>query len=153
MSAADWLEVIWDEEFTLLRVFPDLAGNEAIDAMYEDMFEGKMTLEEVCQISLESITELSGYDYWVTLRACFTLREAWIELGGRLLSRGVDPQKMSLGAYLTAMFALLVDKMEPKKTVQFFESLREPPETEEEARKEMQIDDSALFMKAMREAL
>jgi hypothetical protein len=151
LSAADWCELIWDPAFDAFSVFPGLTGEE--DELYELILNGKAGIEEAVKFSLQVITSVSGYDYWVTLRAVSALRSSWLQVGGALVRAGMDPEKLSIGAYLSGMFSFLTENMQPKKTTEFFDALRAPPENETEAIVEAEIDDGQAFLAAMRQSL
>lgn len=149
MSAAQWLELLWADPVNILDVFPGLVDAE--DEMIDACFRGETTLDDVVKVGLEIITEVSGYDYWVSLRMISALKEGWLQVGGSLIRAGVDAAAISLAAYLTAVFSWLAENMVPKKAQLFFEELNKTPEGE--AVESSAEDDAAAFLAAMHQSL
>lgn len=152
MSAADWMEAIWADDFTILDIFPGMVEQEDVeDEMYEALFGGEITMEEISRIGLEIIEEASGYDYWVALRAISSFKPAWLQIGGATLRSGIDPARTALGAFITAALSWLVENMKPAKAVQFLEELNKLPEGEESRDEEEDL--GAAFLAAMNQSL
>lgn len=151
MNARQWFELLWAEDFTVTDIFPGLVGAES--EMLDAIFAGEISLKEVVEIAFEVIAEATGYEYWVAFRLVAVIREAWMQTGGKLTQIGVDPERVTIGAYLTASLAFYAENMDAKKAVELFEALRQPPPEEEEAIKRNEIEDGEAFLAAMSQSL
>lgn len=145
MPAAGWLKILWERPFDPDSIFPDLA--DAVAEVEEAILYGQLASDEPTRVACEILEEASGYRWWFTVQLAMAVRAAWPRVGGTLILAGVDPARISLGAWLSAAYACCLDLMDPKKVTQFVNQLNTPP-----AGFEVELDEereSAAFMAMM----
>jgi hypothetical protein len=145
MMAEDWLRLLWAEPFDMEQIFPGLAMESwEID---EAVLEGTLSYDEPLQIGLEVLEIASGYRWWFLLRVASSAKAAWMQLGGMLVSTGVDASRISLGAWVSAAMATWLQNMPADKAGLLIDQLMAAPEGYEEEFDEEA--ESAAFLAAM----
>lgn len=141
LNAAAWLKLIWDEQLDPEVVFPGLCGPGAVDAVDAALLDGSLDLVELHQVCLEVIGEVAGRPWWFVLKLLAVARHAWDRLGGRLALARVDATVMPLGAWIDALYVVVMDHCKPEMANQVVSELMTPPpgyvvgiDEEEEAR-------------------
>lgn len=130
VPAATWLEILLAEDFLPEAVFPRLCGPEAVMAVYDGILEGAVDETEISEAVTDILEAVSGRRWWITLRLARVAREHWDTVGGALTLAGIRPDQVSLGAWMDAAYALMIERManaDPKAAAQFTQTLVAPP--------------------------
>ena len=132
MTAADWLELLMGdvETLDLDAVFPGLASEEDQDFINEALIRGDISPEQVDKLALQLVSEASGRSWYVTLRLIHIAMSRWSILGGRLILTGLNPQHVSLSAWLDALWLTMFDSLPKDKWTMFSSQLEMPPPSE-----------------------
>lgn len=124
--AARWLVAILDELGSFEAVVellpvPDKAELEQaiIDGVIEEQVK-----EETFRDAVEAV---AGRPWWMVINYGNLLRTFWGRFHGRLLLSGLDPERVSLGAYLDAFYASLVEGKDEQVTQKINNFLETPP--------------------------
>jgi hypothetical protein len=145
LSAADWLAVLMSSPLDLEAVFPGLAPG-ALEIVDDLLYSGEMTVLELQDLALDVISMASGRPWWIAMRLIVSATSNWGLLGSDLALGGVDASKLSLGAWLDALFILIVRATPEDQLTMFFSKLEFPPPGYEPQEPVMALDD---FMAAM----
>jgi hypothetical protein len=145
LSAADWLAVLMASPLDLEAVFPGLAPG-ALEVVDDLLYSEKLTVLELQETVLDIITTASGRPWWITMRLISSAMTNWGLLGSDLALAGIDADKLSLGAWLDALFILIVRATPEDQLTMFFSKLEFPPPGYEPEEPVMDMDD---FMAAM----
>lgn len=124
LPAVDWLVAI--VEGTWADIVPGLlppGESEPLDDLIADLSIDPAELRTAAQAALG---EAAGTRWW-TARALAGGILQVPQLAGRLLAAGIDPATVSLGAYLTAAYAMAVDGMDKVQRAKFDLDLQRPP--------------------------
>lgn len=124
MSAAAWLSVLMEDELDLEDIFPGLTGKE--EEIIDLVIDGKQTMDDLELVSLEVIAAVSGRPWWVAMRLVGAARASWPVLGPALIQR-VDPNVVSLSAWLDVLLVEIMDRMKPEQAQMFALRLELPP--------------------------
>lgn len=128
-SAADWLELILDG--LLHRVLPGwIEDDRQARELSGLLLDGGIDDEAIKQLTLDSITVVSGRPYWWTFNligVAASTNTSWATLNGRLLQAGVDPHRISLSAWVDALYAVCVTDMDKEQRIQFDTFMETPP--------------------------
>lgn len=127
LPAADWLAALMVERLDLEDVLPGLLDDVEAEVVEETMLQGLLSVEDKDLVSLEVITIVSGRPWWVALRLIETARNSWDALGSEMVSK-VDASKVSLSAWLDALFAVILTSIEESKRLMFQMKLEVAPE-------------------------
>jgi hypothetical protein len=153
MVAVDWLELLWGDpqDLELETIFPGLADDEDQDYVNEVLLSGDLSLDRLQRLALDVISEVSGRPWWVTLRMISIAESKWSILGGDLVLRGIDAGKLSLSAWLDALWPIIFDRL-PRDKWTMLSSMIEavpPSETETTALEsmEMSVDEFSNLMR------
>lgn len=132
MTAAEWLELLMGdaELLDLDSIFPGLASEEDHDYVTEAMIDGDISPDQVDKLALQVISEASGRPWYVALRMIHIAMSRWSILGGRLVLAGIDPQKLSLSAWLDALWLTMFDSLPKDKWTMFSSQMEIPPPSE-----------------------
>lgn len=126
LPAADWLEAFTDG---WAGVVPGLLGVEDEISVLRDYHAGRITKDDILGAARACIEAASGRRWWQAERLLNTTLndEFWPTLHGSLLLRGVDLERLSLGAVLNAIYVLMVENMKEDRRHQFDATLEAPP--------------------------
>lgn len=142
LPAADWLNTLmqpWTPDDLLL----DLVPNGVQVAL-------RIEPEDVEPLVLALIEEASGRDWWVALRLVGAVQGGWSVLGPEMILQGVDPERLSLAAWLDAMTLLILRAMNKDDHAMFLSQVELPPvEVREQVAEEMEMSRDQ-FMSLMR---
>jgi hypothetical protein len=140
MMAADWLVFLMKEQLDLVDIFVEvLPDSESL------LFDGSITVEELYDLVIDVISLVSGRHWWVALRLIGLARQHWDLLGARMTLRHVDPNQLSLSAWLDALLLVTLAEMEPKEVAMFTMRLEAVPETEDAPVEEMEMSADAFL--------
>ena len=148
LPAAEWLTLLWADAFDPDAIFPGLAGAE--EAVFDAMLDGLVTPNEVFEVAMEVLELAAGYRWWFTIKLAMQAKAAWSRVGGLMLLKGVDPNKVSLGAWCSALLALCLNNMEQQKAADFILELNTPPVQYAHLAEE---EDGKAFLAAMNQSL
>ncbi len=157
LSAAEWIDAFLDGPEDLDGIFPGLAEPLIVDGqkltiaseLYNDEYVAERSIGcDTTEVARVALTQATGRKWWV---ACNLMAEAtnWDGgAGGVLLLRGVDYDRLSIGALLACTYTLL-QEVSGKDWQQNLFKLEKPPEGIDVA--EMIDEDKAsnAFMSAM----
>lgn len=139
-TAADWLEALFETLGSLDPIL-DLMEPEDRDRLDEAIFQGETTSGEVMDCLMDALTQVSGRPWWQTFLMLGMLRAEWSRFHGRVLRGGLDPQRVSLAAYLDAVYSAFVEGLDQQGRQGVHNQITTPPpglpieidESEEEA--------------------
>jgi hypothetical protein len=124
-AAVEWLSVLMQEEPDLDQVLMDMCPR-GLELLFRDTVEPEVLYRGV----LELIEVVAARRWWITLRLISVVRANWHVLGPEMITSGVDPQVLSLAAWLDAMTVLVIQAMDPKEVGLFVSRLELPPPSE-----------------------
>jgi hypothetical protein len=155
LPAATWLEVLLDEDFQAERVFPGLCDDEATTACYEGLIDGSVSEQDIADAVMDALEVVSGRRWWITLRLSRVAREHWDLIGGGLALAGIRADQVSLGMWLDALYALIVERLasaDPESCAQFTQTLTTAPAST--ARDEVdEVTEGNAFLASMKMAM
>jgi hypothetical protein len=124
MTAAQWLELLWNEGVSFDDIFPGLAGAEG--AMYEAFFAGETDSDQVFAMATEVLEAATGFRWWFALNLHGVVKLAWARIGGDVVAR-VRAEEVSLGAWLLVALQVLTERTDPKKVAEMLNALNTAP--------------------------
>jgi hypothetical protein len=124
LPAAEWLVPIvtgaWGD------IVPGLLPAADAEALDDLIAAAAIDPAELRHAAQAALAEAAGTRWW-TARALAGGILQVPQLTGRLLARGLDPTVVSLGGYLTAAYATVVDGMDQMQRARFDLDLQRPP--------------------------
>lgn len=124
LPAADWLVPIvtgrWGD---IVPGLLPLDEAEPLDDLIADLAIDPAELRHAAQAAL---AEAAGTRWWTARALAGGLMQV-PQLIGRLLASGLDPAVVSLGGFLTAAYATVVDGMDKMQRAKFDLDLQRPP--------------------------
>lgn len=145
MSAADWLPILMAEAIDPDDVFPGLLGEQDQEIVEDLLMAQDITVQDLYDICLDIISQVSARRWWIAMRLIYIARDSWDNLGAEMILSGVDPDRISLSAWLDAFTALMLKLMEPSKITMFTMQLEAPPVGEEESPRELEMSADAFL--------
>jgi len=131
-SAADWLEAVIDG--TLYQILPGwIDDDDQAERLGTLMLDGELSEDEVRSATLDAVTVAGGRKHWWIfnlLGVAVSNNTAWATLNGRLVQAGVDSERISLAAYVDALYAICVENMDKDQRIQFDTHVDSPPPEE-----------------------
>jgi hypothetical protein len=124
--AADWLEVLMGG-VDLDEVFPGLCDEDEADDVRYLMLEEVFTSQAVENATLDLISFAAGRPWWVALRMIQLAESQWSILGAALILHHVDPERLSLSAWLDALWATIFDHVPRDKWLTLASEIEMPP--------------------------
>lgn len=107
--AVDWLLKVADEDW--LAIVPGMVDGDEIDSLID---EGKIDGRSLVSAGRNAAGVAAGMPWW---SACRLVKAALgdVELAGALVIARVDPQLVSFGAYVAAVYRLMVFEQDKKR--------------------------------------
>lgn len=151
LVAADWLEILWTEPFDVSEIFPGFVDDLDLEDLLADAMldDDEFDPTDIGTVAMEMLEVASGYRWWFTLRLCTTVKVSWARLGGMLVLAGVDPGRVTLGSWCSAVLALLGEHVRPQEFARMLNELSAPPPGHELAEEDQMMMDEAEFMASM----
>jgi hypothetical protein len=148
LPAADWLTALMQDPLDPDDIFPGLLCREDQDSLEEALVLGDITVEEMYDAVLDIISTVSARSWWITLRLTFLARDSWDNLGAELILKGVDPERLSISAWLDAFLLVVLRNIDPKRAAAFTMQLEVPPEGESMPEEDMEMSADAFLSMA-----
>lgn len=126
LPAVDWLEVLMSENFGFDDLFIELLP-DGVSMMLDDW----VTPEDMEDLGLAILEEASARHWWIATRLIGTLMEHWDVMGPEATFHNVDPNRLSLAAWLDSMLVLLMQRIQADQQPMFVARLEQPPAGEE----------------------
>jgi hypothetical protein len=121
MSAVEWLAYLMQPQPDIDGMILDLLPDS------EDMlFDGRIDLEELYDITLDLVATVCARPWWIALRQIQIACDSWHVLGPQMLE-SVDAQLLSIAAWLDVLLVKTLGSMDPKDTTMFVSRLEAPP--------------------------
>lgn len=108
----------WSPDDVLIDLMPDGAKVALL-----------VSPEDIEPLVMELLEEASGRDWWVTLRLVGAIQDQWQVLGAEMILQGVDPERLSLAAWLDTMTLVLLRLLPKDNHAMFLGQLEMPPVT------------------------
>jgi hypothetical protein len=150
LPAADWIEAILSEDVG--AIVPGLLEPEDQVDVWREFLRGNVTRAELQNAWRDAIAAASGQPWWQCARLVMSAadRESWPVVHGKLAMRGVDLDRISLGAFYNAVYFMIMESEqdEAKRSELEFRISTPPPGVDtREAMQEMHAADdwSAAF--------
>lgn len=128
--AMAWLGVLMNETAGWLDLFPGLAGDDAEDALFALIATADVDMDEVVTAAKQALAVVSGRPWWVAVRLVHVAFASWDYVSGEVVFRGVDAVRLSLSAWLDAVFHIILRSMDSKDHTKFLAQLEMPPAEE-----------------------
>lgn len=143
-DAVTWVALIDGNDPDLYDIFPGLAGQEAIEAVEDALWEGQVTSEQVGRLALEIIGVAADRPWWVALRIIGSAAQAW---GAVHVNQAAS---MSLAGWLDEIWSKIMERVDPAKRAGWISGIEQAPKGEES---EVDFDaEEQAFLAAMKAA-
>ena len=122
MTADGWLVPILGGSWT------DIVPGLLVDTgdLADLLLDGEVSYEEVRAVARDALTEAAGMKWWIATQLAHVASSTWV--AAELTLRGVDPARVSLGAWLGAAHRAATRNMEKTDLAQFDFELERPPD-------------------------
>ena len=127
LYAAEWLAVLLEDPFDLSSVLPGMLTEDDQSALIDATWAGKVSDQELEEVSLEIISAATGRDWWWAMHLLWAAAGSWMVVYGRMVSQGIDPTRVPIGAFLDAMYATCIQHMDKEQRSAFDRDLEKPP--------------------------
>lgn len=128
LGADVWLMAV---QGAYVRIVPGMfeLDGDAQDDLLDLMLAGRLSVAECQGAARDAIAAAAGMKWWAAVRLSSYALQEWGTIGGALLIRGVDPQAVSFGAFLTATYRFILENCqgEPERQKLDIELLKVPP--------------------------
>ena len=118
------------EELDLDAIFPGLANEEDQDYVDEALANGDISITDLEKLTLDLISEVSGRPWWVAIRMIYIARMRWSIFSGNLILAQVYPDRISLSAWLDALWLNIFHGLPKDKWTMLSSILEMPPPSE-----------------------
>lgn len=119
LPAAAWLTTLmqdWSPDDVLIDLMPDGAKVALL-----------LDSEDVEPLVMQILEEVSGRDWWVAIRLVGVIQDQWQILGAEMVLQGVDPERLSLAAWLDTMTLVLMRLLPKDSQAMFVSQIELPP--------------------------
>lgn len=125
MCAADWLGVLMVDDLDPDDVFPGLLDEDSSRFIEDQLHAGVLDFPDVQRAALDVISIVAGRPWWVAMRLIEVAKQSWDALGGDMAK--IDAASRPLGAWLDALFILIVRNIDDQKRTMFLMKLEMAP--------------------------
>lgn len=125
LSAAEWFMAVLSGESA--PVVPGMLDAEEQEQVIDRLLSGEVTAEQLDTANHEALAAASGWKWWEAERLIVSAAVEWRIIGGLLQGQGLDLNKVSVGAVLSAMYAMAVGNMKKEDRFTFDAQLSAPP--------------------------
>lgn len=125
--AADWIVAVLDASD---EVFPVLALLEPEDyEIVKDrvMIDLEIGFDEVGEVSKDALAAASGWKWWSAETLIRSADVEWRLISGEMTKRGLDPNRLPLGAWLNGLYAMATENLDKGERMSFDMRLDRPP--------------------------
>lgn len=105
LPAADWITATLDAGY--LSYLPGLLPAEDAEVLLSAIEDGLVTGDQLAEENQAALESVSGWAWWSASKLIGTLGKSWETTGALLTLSGVDPTRVSLGAFLSALYGLI----------------------------------------------
>jgi hypothetical protein len=105
LPAADWIDATLDMGH--LSYLPGLLPPAEREILLEAIEDGTVTAAQLAEENQAALEAASGWAWWSASKLIGTLGKTWETTGALLTLSGVDPTRVSLGAFLSALYGLI----------------------------------------------
>lgn len=105
LPAADWIDATLDAGH--LSYLPGLLPVAEREVLLQALEDGAVSADELAEENQAALETVSGWAWWSAAKLIGTLGKTWETTGALLTLSGVDPGRVSLGAFLGAFYALI----------------------------------------------
>ena len=126
--ASDWMEALLDEDGGAL--VPGLMDEATRDDVWREFLRGHITKQHLEQGWRDAITAASGQPWWQCARLVMSAAaiDAWPIVHGKLVSKGVHLDRVSLGALYNVLYFISLEACKDENERALFEfNLTSPP--------------------------
>lgn len=129
LAADIWLEILLRPAISLWAIVPGLLQPDANEDIMDLLLGGSYSHEQLEALVWELVGIAGGRDWWTVL---YLIGNATADgnaamVRGKLALHGVDPTRMSLAAWLDAVYFVFAENMDGEQRERFDVSLRRPP--------------------------
>jgi len=101
----------------------------------------RLDLDQTEELTIDILEEVTGRHWWIALRLIGFITDTWDVMGPEATFHHVDPERLSLAAWLDAMLVLLMQRLDKDQAALFVARLESPPMGEEIPVEEMEISE------------
>lgn len=138
LTATDWLTILMGEHTGTLTAITQLMEQEDVRGLVDAYIAHGGDLDELMFDLLEAA---SGRRWWVAINLVGAALGSWHSVGAALIADGVDPNKLSLAAWLDVFTVTLLEKIKPEEATMLMMKVEIPPDG-------VEVPDEALEMSA-----
>lgn len=127
--ATQWLTILMDEQVDAADIIPGMLGEEEQQQMEALLFDGSLQPLELHSVALEILDWATGHPWWWGIRLLSLSHDGrlWPRLHGRLVRDGLNPDLVSIGEYLHALYSVLLETIPEGKAADLDRDLELPP--------------------------
>lgn len=107
LNAAQWLDILLSDEVAWHSILTTAIPDEDILTLSDMLISGKISQDEISSATKLLLTRVSGRNWWEVFSIVALAEEAWDYVGGDLALSGIDPSRVTLGAWLDAVWTLI----------------------------------------------
>lgn len=119
--AVGWVVPIVDDDW--IGIVPGLVEGSLID---DSLSSGEISYNDCLRAARDAVGVASGLSWWSAVRLVKSALDS-PEITGELVLRGVDAQRISLGAFVQATYRLFVRDTDKKARTRVDNSVKAPP--------------------------
>lgn len=130
MAAADWLILLLPEDISLWSIVPGLLQPDASEHVEEIILGGGLGRDEWEELTWDIVSIAGGRDWWTVLYLLGNAKHYMNAdiVRSQLALHGVDATKISLSAWLDAVYGILAPPgIKPEDRARIDAMLRRPP--------------------------
>lgn len=145
LPADQWMAMLAHPDW-ITHVFHRL-DEDGYTAFLDRAETGDAGVDELKRIGFAVLTEAAGRPWWEAVRLAGSCNVN-LSLAGTVLSRGIDPSRMSIAAFLAVVWSVIMQGRDATQRAQVEMELSVPPEDATDEVPEPDINDLVARMRA-----
>lgn len=121
MDAVEWIALIDGPNPDLYEIFPAMAGQDAMEAVEDALWDGRADREQVGMLALEALAAAADRDWWVAVNIVRSAATAWDRVHVN------HAQGMSLAGWLDEVWSKIMALIDPNKRAAWVSDITKPP--------------------------
>lgn len=124
--ADEWIVLLSSPGFTT-GVVPGMLGREDAEQVVLALARGEITSQDLEHAAKEAVTAAAGVAWWKAAKLVGWATGGAGEWWGRLVLRGVDPERLTFAAWCAAVFALVCEGLDAQGREKLLFTFDMPP--------------------------
>lgn len=125
LPASEWIAVVAAND--AFSIVPGLMCEEDQLAVFDLIEDEEIGVNDFQMLARHALEAAAGRPWWEAQHLVIGASQAWDVIGGRMINNGTDLDRISIGAFCNAVYAMATENLDKKDRMKFDSDLKRPP--------------------------